>query len=138
EVGRRIREEFKDKFFDILVTTHPDGIVGEIKAKGANVYHAGRELQKYIDNIGLAYEDVIVSCFDADTLPSRQYFANLAYKYVIDPERIYRSYQPIPLFNNNMWDVPMVNRLVAFSSSYWQIIESTRPYRLVNFSSQAM
>ena len=138
EVGEKIRQNFADKFIDIIITTHPDGIVGEIRAKGANVYHAGHELKKYIDAKGIAYEDVIVSCFDADTLPSRQYFANLTYKYVIDPERTYRSYQPIPLFNNNMWDVPMMNRLVAFGSSYWQIIESTRPYRLVNFSSQAM
>lgn len=136
-VGRQIQEAYKDQFRDIIITTHPDGIVGEIKAKGANVYHAGRELQKYVDIKGIAYDDVIVSCFDADTLPSKQYFANLAYKYVINPERTYRSYQPIPLFNNNMWDVPMMNRLVAFGSSYWQIIESTRPYRLINFSSQA-
>jgi hypothetical protein len=137
-VGQRIKEEFAGQFYDVIVTTHPDGIVGEIKAKGANVYHAGRELQKYIDAKGVAYDDVIVSCFDADTLPSRQYFANLAYKYVINPERVFRSFQPIPLFNNNMWDVPMMNRLVAFGSSYWQIIESTRPHRLINFSSQAM
>jgi hypothetical protein len=42
------------------------------------------------------------------------------------------------LFSNNIWDVPAINRLVAFGSSYWQMIESTRPYRLINFSSQAM
>ena len=138
KLANRIKEEYGDQFFDVLITVHPDGIVGEIKAKGANVYHAGQELKKYVDERQMDYEDVMVSCFDADTLPSRQYFANLTYKYVINPERTYRSYQPIPLFNNNMWDVPMMNRLVAFGSSYWQIIESTRPYRLVNFSSQAM
>jgi len=138
KLANRIKEEYGDQFFDVLITVHPDGIVGEIKAKGANVYHAGQELKKYVDEHQMDYEDVMVSCFDADTLPSRQYFANLTYKYVINPERTYRSYQPIPLFNNNMWDVPMMNRLVAFGSSYWQIIESTRPYRLVNFSSQAM
>ncbi|HCL47400.1 TPA: hypothetical protein DHW58_00200, partial [Patescibacteria group bacterium] len=80
----------------------------------------------------------MVSCFDADTLPSRQYFANVTYNYILAPERTYRSYQPIPLFNNNICDVPAINRLVAFGSSYWQMIESTRPHRLVNFSSQAM
>lgn len=138
ELAERIKTEFAGVFKDILVTVHPDGIAGEIKAKGANVYHAGCELRKYIDEQHIAYDDVMVSCFDADTLPSRQYFANLTYNYVLIPERTFRSYQPIPLFSNNIWDVPMVNRLMAFSSSYWQIIESTRPYRLVNFSSQAM
>ncbi|MFH0905246.1 MAG: glycosyltransferase [bacterium] len=137
-VAERIKARFAGVFKDILVSVHPDGIVGELKAKGANVYHAGKELQKYIDNQQTAYDNVIVSCFDADTLPSRQYLANVTYQYIMTPERTFRSYQPIPLFNNNIWDVPMINRLVAFGSSFWQMIESTRPYRLINFSSQAM
>ncbi len=137
-IAREIQRQFDGVFKDILVTIHPDGIVGEIKAKGANAYHAGKELQKYVDEQGIAYDDVMVHCFDADTLPSRQYFANVTYNYILHPERTFRSYQPIPLFNNNIWDVPAINRLVAFSSSYWQMIESTRPHRLVNFSSQAM
>jgi len=138
EVARRIQDKFAGVFMDILVSVHPDGIMGELKAKGANVYHAGKLLQQYIDGKYIKYDDVIVSCFDADTLASRQYFANVTYNYILTPERTFRSYQPIPLFNNNIWDVPAINRLVAFSSSYWQMIESTRPYRLVNFSSQAM
>ena len=138
EVARRIQEKFAGAFMDILVSVHPDGIVGEMKAKGANVYQAGKVLQKYTDEHGIAYDNVVVSCFDADTLASRQYFANVTYNYILTPERTFRSYQPIPLFNNNIWDVPAINRLVAFGSSYWQMIESTRPYRLVNFSSQAM
>lgn len=137
-VARKIQEQFAGKFRDILVSTHPDGIAGELKAKGANVYHAGKELQRYIDEKGIAYDDVMVSCFDADTLASRQYFANVTYNYIIHADRTFRSYQPIPLFSNNIWDVPAINRLVAFGSSYWQMIESTRPHRLVNFSSQAM
>lgn len=138
EVARRIREKFDGVFMDILVSTHPDGIVGEMKAKGANTYHAGKILQKYIDERNIKYDNVMVSCFDADTLASRQYFANVTYNYILYPDRTFRSYQPIPLFSNNIWDVPAINRLVAFGSSYWQMIESTRPYRLINFSSQAM
>jgi hypothetical protein len=137
-VVRPAAAEFKDVFKDVMVTVHPDGIVGELRAKGANSYHAGRALQRYIDEQGIAYDNVIVSCFDADTLPSRQYFANVTYEYIMNPERTFRSYQPIPLFNNNLWDVPMLNRLVALGSSYWQMIESTRPYRLINFAAQAM
>lgn len=137
-IAREIQRKFEGAFKDILVTIHPDGIIGELKAKGANVYHAGKELQKYVNEQGIAYDNVMVHCFDADTLPSRQYFANVTYQYILNPERTFRSYQPIPLFNNNIWDVPAINRLVAFGSSYWQMIESTRPHRLVNFSSQAM
>lgn len=137
-VVERVVADYKHAFADIMITVHPDGIVGELKAKGANAYHAGRELQRYIDERNVPYDNVVVSCFDSDTLPSRQYFANISYEYVMNPERTFRSYQPIPLFNNNLWDVPVLNRLVALGSSYWQMIESTRPYRLVNFSAQAM
>ena len=137
-MAHKIRQDFAGIFRDIIITVHPDGIEGEMRVKGANLYHAGKELQKYIDERGIAYDDVMVSAFDSDTLPSRQYFANVTYEYILNPERTFRSYQPIPLFNNNLWDVPVLNRLVALGSSYWQMIESTRPYRLVNFSSQAM
>jgi hypothetical protein len=138
EIAQKIKEKFDGVFMDFLISVHPDGIVGEIKAKGANSYHAGKMLQRYIDERQIPYENVVVSCFDGDTLVSRQYFANVAYNYILTPERTFRSYQPIPLFNNNIWDVPAINRLVALGSSYWQMIESTRPHRLVNFSAQAM
>ncbi len=138
EVARKLQEKFAGVFMDMIMSVHPDGIVGEMKAKGANTYHAGKMLQRYTDEHNIRYDNVIVSCFDSDTVVSRQYFANVTYNYILNPERTFRSYQPIPLFNNNIWDVPAINRLVAFGSSYWQMIESTRPYRLVNFSSQAM
>jgi len=138
EIAQRLKEKFGGVFMDFLISVHPDGIVGEIKAKGANSYHAGKMLQRYIDERQIPYDNVVVSCFDGDTLVSRQYFANVAYNYILTPERTFRSYQPIPLFNNNIWDVPAINRLVALGSSYWQMIESTRPHRLVNFSAQAM
>jgi hypothetical protein len=139
EIGARLKDKFGDCFFDFLVTVHPDGIVGELKAKGANATWAGKKLQKYIDRKkDIDYEDVIVSTFDCDTRPSPQYFSSLAYKYVTNTNRTRRSYQPIPIYANNIWEVPLLNRLVAFGATFWQVIESTRPWRLVNFSSQAM
>jgi len=80
----------------------------------------------------------LVSVFDGDTRPHKKYFAALTYKYIINPNRTRRGYQPIPLYSNNIWHVPAINRLVAFGSSFWQMIESTRPYRMVNFSSQTL
>ncbi|MFH0912449.1 MAG: glycosyltransferase family 2 protein [Patescibacteria group bacterium] len=136
EDALRICREYGKSFLDFIVTVHPDEPDG--KMKGANGYWAGKLLQKYIDDKGISYDDVIVHYFDADTLPHREYLPCVTYQYVMNPQRTFRSYQPIPLFNNNIWDVPAINRLVALGSSYWQMIESTRPYRLINFSSQAM
>jgi cellulose synthase/poly-beta-1,6-N-acetylglucosamine synthase-like glycosyltransferase len=138
EIAAELERKYGDDFYKFLITVHPDGIVGELKAKGANATWAGRKLQKYIDKQDIDYEDVVVSTFDCDTRPSPQYFGSLTYKYVTNPNRTRRSYQPIPIYANNIWKIPLINRLVAFGSTFWQIIESTRPWRLINFSSQAM
>lgn len=134
---RKLAEEYKSRFADALVFVHPDGLPNEIKAKGANVSWALRHFRPYLDEKQIAYDDVVVSIFDADTVVHPKYFACLTYNYITNTERTRRSYQPLPVFNNNIWDVPAWNRLVALSSSFWQVIESTRPYRLVTFSSQA-
>jgi hypothetical protein len=137
ERTQKIIKEFKKNFYDIFCTIHPDGIVGEIKGKSANTKWAGEELKKYIDKKNINYEDVIVSVFDGDTRVSREYVGCLVYNYLINTKRTNRTYQPIPLFNNNIWETPFVTRTVALGSSFWQMIESCRPYRLINFSSQA-
>ena len=135
--AQKVSDEFKSSFRDFMVVVHPDE-QGVGKTKGANGYFAGKILQKYIDNQGISYDNVMVHYFDSDTMPHREYLACVTYNYVVNLDRTFKSYQPVPLFNNNLWDVPAINRLVALGSSYWQMIESTRPYRLINFSSQAM
>jgi len=138
-LAKKLKEKFGGLFKDLLITVHPEGIEGELKAKGANVAWAGKRVKEYIDKQkDISYEDVVVSAFDCDTRPSPQYFASLTYKYVTNLNRLKRSFQPIPIFANNIWDIPLINRLVSFGSTFWQVIESTRPWHLVNFSSQAM
>jgi len=136
--GSVLYQEFKDKFADFLVYTHPDGVAGELKGKSANATYAARQLQIYLDKKGIKYDQVIVSNFDCDTRVHPQYFANLTYKYLTTSRRTRKTYQPIPLYSNNIWDVPILTRTVALSTTFWQMIEATRSYRMVNFSSQAM
>lgn len=139
EMARKIQERYKGKFREILISFHPDGLPGELKAKGANVTFAAKEVLKpYLDKNGIPYNHVLVSTFDADTRVHPQYFACLAFKYVTAEKREKRSYQPIPIYANNIWDSPSITRIVAWGASFWQMIESTRTYRLVNFSSHAM
>jgi len=134
----KIIKEFKKDFYDIFYTVHPDGIIGEMKGKSANTKWAGLRLREYIDEKKINHDDVMVSVFDGDTRVSKQYVACMIYKYLVNTKRTKRSYQPIPLFNNNIWEVSFLTRTVALGSSYWQMIESCRPYRLINFSSQAL
>lgn len=133
-----LRERYAGKIGLFLVSTHPDGIVGEGRVKGANLTWAARYAREELHRRGVEDERVIVSAFDADTRAGSDYLSVLAYKYLTNPNRDVDSYQPVLMYHNNIWDVPTVSRLVAFCSTFWTMVESTRPYRLRIFSSHAM
>lgn len=133
-----LSEKYAHNFFQFIVTEHPDGIPGEHKAKGANVTWAAKKLKLFLDDAEIAYDDVIVSTADADARVHPQYLACLAYNYIIEPNRDRRSFQPITLYSNNIWQAPAICRIIAFGNSFWQMIEATRPWRLINFATHAM
>jgi len=81
--------------------------------------------------------DVLVTTFDADHRASKSYFSYLTFEYCIEPDRRHRSFQPIPMFYNNIWDVPAPMRVIATSNSFWMLMETMRPSRLRNFASHA-
>ncbi len=132
-----LENEFKDKFGLFFWTVHPKEVPGETAGKGANITYAARQAKKIIDEKGLKYENIITTTLDADNKVHKEYFACITYKYVVNKDRIRRSLQPIPIFNNNIWDVPAPARVVAMGNSFWQLMEATRPERLRNFSSHA-
>ncbi len=139
DVADRIRHEFEGAFGAFLVTVHPAGIGDEIPGKGSNEAWAGREAQRVlIDGMHIPYEQVLVSVFDADTQVLPEYFGILTYQFltVENPQRA--SYQPVPLFTNNIFTAPSLARVIAFSSSFWHMIQQSRPERLTTFSSHAM
>lgn len=133
-----LQEKFGQKFLAFLVTEHPANLPGEVKAKGGNVKWAAKKLQKFLDEQKISYDNVIVSTADADTRFHPQYFACLAYKYAQNPNRTHRSFQPIPIYANNIWKAPALSRISALGASFWQMIEATRPWRLINFSTHSM
>lgn len=133
-----LQKEFAGKFAHFLVTQHPDHILGEVKAKGANVTWAARKLSVLAEKLKINPENIIVSTADADSRFHRKYFDALTYAYITNPNRDRRSFQPIPVFANNIWEAPALARILAFGSTFWQMIESTRPSRLINFSTHAM
>jgi hypothetical protein len=44
----------------------------------------------------------------------------------------------MPVYSNNIWYVTPINRILAFGASFWQLIEGTRPWRLITFAIHAM
>jgi hypothetical protein len=137
-VADEIRAVYAHRFLDFLVTVHPKDIPGEIAAKGANLHWAGWRVKEYVDEQGWNYDDLIVSSFDIDTVVDPQYFAFLTETYLNHPNPTRSSYQPMALYNNNIWETPSFARVVANSTSFWLMAELARPKPLWTFSSHAM
>ena len=134
-----LQNEFTRYFKAFLVSTHPDGLPGEIRGKSANAsYAAEQALKPYLLQEGIAFENVIISNLDSDTNIHGDYLARVSYEWLLAKNPHRRSYQPITLFNNNMWDSPALVRVIAVANSFWQFMESSRPDRLRTFSSHSM
>jgi hypothetical protein len=131
-------QQHRSHFLDILMVLHPSDVPGESRVKGANATFAARQAAEYLTAQHIPFENVIISCFDADTVPVHNYFSCLTYYFMITPFRIRTSYQPIPVYFNNIWDVPPFARLIDVGTSLFQIVESTDPKKLITFSSHSM
>jgi hypothetical protein len=131
-----LKNKFNGVFRDFLVTTH---IVSgnEMKAKGSNATFAAKKLAEYLKEKNIDFKRVIFSNFDCDTVAHQQYFAALAYEYIIDPKRLQRAYQPQPMFHNNLWDTNAFVRVIVTGSSFWHIFQSTRLEGMQTFSSHS-
>jgi hypothetical protein len=138
EIAQEIKKEFADKFFRFLITVHPKNIVGELAGKGANETWAGKKAKELIDELKIPYENIIVSSFDIDTQVYPDYFACLTYNYLVSQDPLHSSFQPIPIYNNNIWDAPAISRVVAVGATFWHMIQQVRPERMSTFSSHSM
>lgn len=130
-----LKEKFAGVFKDFLVTTH-EVAVGEMKCKASNATYAAKKLMTYLDERDIDYKRVVFSNFDCDSVCHAQYFAALTYAYIIDPKRLQRSYQPLPMYHNNLWDTNAFVRVIVTGSSFWHMYQSTR-LEMVTFSSHS-
>lgn len=139
EVAKKIEDKFSKKFLRFLVTVHPKDIPGEIKGKGSNTAWAIKAAkEKIIEPLKIKKEDIIVSTFDIDTKPYPQYFSCLTFYYLTIKHPNRASFQPIPIYNNNIWSAPSFSRVVATSNTFWQMMQQERPEALVTYSSHSV
>ena len=135
----QIEKEFGNKFFKFLITWHPANLPGEIAGHGSNDAWATKKVKELIiDPLKIPYENIIVSFFDADTFVFPEIFqlSNLALFNSRKPTKT--SFQPIPLYLNNIWQAPAFSRVFAFSSTFWHTMNQERPEKLITFSSHSM
>lgn len=139
DTARRITEEFSNQFFTFLVTTHPANLPGELPGKGSNETWAAQEaLKNLIDPLRIPYDHILVSVFDVDTQIPRDYFGRLTYVFLTCAHPQRSSFQPIPLFLNNIYKAPALGRVISFSTTFWNMMQQARPERLTTFSSHSM
>lgn len=133
-----LKMEFGSRVRAFLTTMHPKDLPGEIPGKGSNLHWAGQAVLPQIQAMGFSPDDVIVSSFDVDTIIHPQYFSCLTYRYLTTPNPTRHSYQPVPLYNNNLWVSPAAVRVAMFGTSFWLMTELSRPERMMTFSSHSM
>ena len=133
-----VASAYRDQFLDLLLIVHPDGLPGEARVKGANAAYAAKAAGRYLAARHIPFEHVVVSCFDADTIVGPEYVACLTYRFLTTPDRLQASFQPIPVYHNNIWEAPSFARILDVGSSLFQLIEATNPEQLVTFSSHSM
>ncbi|MDZ4231412.1 MAG: glycosyltransferase family 2 protein, partial [Patescibacteria group bacterium] len=138
-IAGRIREEYGDKFRNLLVVQHPFGLEGEIPGKGSNqAWMAKMAKEEIIDPGGLNYEKILVSVFDVDTQVFPEYFGRLTHAFLTTEDNQHASYQPIPFFNNNIFEAPVFARVVSLSATFYQMMQQARAENLGTFSSHSM
>lgn len=129
EKARALCELFKDRFAHLLVTVHPANRTGEIAGKGSNQAWAAHQVkQELLDRLGLPIENVTLTSCDADSVLHPRYFAELTHLFASDPQRHHRFWYAPPIYRNNIWQVPAVIRLMAFSAGAGRLGELANPW----------
>lgn len=142
--GERVKNQsnelvntYKDQFYHAMAIKHPKNIPGEIIGKGGNVTYAARQLQSWLEQEHIDPLRVVVTTLDADNRPDKKYLATLTYAYCSAPDPVRAAFQPVSVYNNNIWDAPAPMRVLATGNSFYHIVQSMRPHTLRNFSSHA-
>ena len=128
--------EYGSQFMKTMAFRHPL-TEGEVRGKGGNITYAARELAKYLENEKIDPLRVIVTTLDSDNRPHKYYLPALSYLYTMAPDPAVVSFQPIPMYTNNIWDAPAPMRVIATGNTFWNVVLSMRPHMIRNFSSHA-
>lgn len=138
-IARNVKDRWGNKFASFLITTHPANLPGEMAGKGSNATYAAEQARKIIlDPHGIRYNHTLVSIFDIDTVIYPDYFNCLIWHFMTAERPLKSSFQPVPVFNNNIWEAPAIARVVAMSSTFWEMIQQERAERMATFSSHSV
>src|SRR5215471_8797652 len=130
----RLKTKFGDQvrgFYHVKDAVEPGVVVG----KSAAMNWGGRWMVRVLEDEGYDLDNILITDLDSDYRVHKQYFAWISWHHAREALRDYTIWQPVPLFHNNIWQVPMAVRVMSASTSQWQMFLHSRPHRLVAFSS---
>ncbi len=130
---------YGNKFGRYISIMHPSNLPDEIPGKGSNTSYAAQIVKdQIIDKFEISYDKIIVSNFDIDTVVYPEYFGILTHTFLTTKNPLRASYQPVPLYTNNIWEAPSFARVVAFSATFWHTIKQEKHETATTFSSHSM
>ena len=93
-----------------------------------------RAKEMLVDKMGWDIRYLTITSNDADAILDHQYFACLTFKFLDDPARYERFWQPAIVYYNNIWKIPALTRVINSFGNIWQTGLMARRDRLINFS----
>lgn len=133
-----LASRYQDRFRRIITTRHPADVPGEVPGKASNEAFAARVAAGYLSSVGVSPSEVLVTVIDADAVPHHGFLGALTYQYLSVSDRERCLFQPLPVFDNNLWDVPSPVRLIEMMSTIFELVESTNVDGAVTFSSYSL
>lgn len=127
---------YRAKFYHAEAVEHTL-VTNELPGKGANATFTGKRVVEWAKREGIDPSRILLTTLDADNRTDKNYFSILTYVYISADNRKQKSYQPVALYNNNIWDVPALMRLCAIANTYFHLGNSMRPHALRNFSAHS-
>jgi cellulose synthase/poly-beta-1,6-N-acetylglucosamine synthase-like glycosyltransferase len=133
----RLRAEFAESFLAFIHIRDPL-LPGIVVGKSAAMAYGGPVLRKACDDLGLDPTRTMVTDLDSDFRVHPQYFAYITLQFCMANDRLTSIWQPVPVFLNNIWRVPVAIRVMATAATQWQMFLHQNPHRLVMFSSYTL
>jgi len=129
-----LTKQYMHTFGSFIASFHPV-ITGEVVGKSSNMAWAAKVAKKEIvDKKKLDINYCTITSEDVDARFHPQHFAALTYKFLDNPYRYERIWQPAILYYNNIWKIPAPIRVFSTIASITQIAMLNRKDRLINFS----
>lgn len=127
-----LNAKFGKLFAEFFMTVH-NLEMGEVSGKASNERYAAIWVEKnYIKKNRFNIDYFIVTSSDADHKFHPKHFANLAFRFLDNPNRYKMFWQPSVMFYNNIWEIPAITRVLNTLMTIFNLSQLPRRDRLIN------